>query len=501
MLPSQVLPSYTVENYLKALLQAQIGFRSDDLVPMGRLAAALGVVPGTATTMVKTLAESGLVRYEPYAGVRLTPAGEKLAAMVLRRHRLIELFLVNVMGMSWTEVHEEAEHLEHAVSERLIERIDEMLGRPAVDPHGDPIPDPEGTVDRREYDTLLTCPLGARVAVSRVTDQDTSFLRFVERHDLKPGSVVEVAERDEAADSVRLKGENDREITIGARAASKVLVRAVQIAILSLLVPLYALAQTAPASQSPPAAGSSSRPFEIMDNSFLLEEAFNQERGIFQNILGFQRDNGAWSFAFTQEWPFHSQQHQLSYTVPCSGVSGDNGFGDVMVNYRYQALTEDPGIPAFSPRLSLILPTGTSEFTYNSVGLQGNLPVSKQFGDTYLHANAGLTWYPRADAQPGVAGSDRVSLVTPHISGSAIYRVRPMFNLMLESVVEFDQVANPDGTKDRDIVFTFSPGARGGWNLGDQQVIVGAAIPITWVESDSSAGMLLYLSYELPFKK
>ena len=224
-----MLPSYTVENYLKALLQAQIGMRPDELVPMGKLAAALGVVPGTATTMVKTLAESGLVQYEPYAGVRLTTAGEKLAAMVLRRHRLIELFLVQVMGMSWTEVHEEAEHLEHAVSERLIERIDEMLGRPAVDPHGDPIPDSHGAVDRREYDTLLTCPLHARVAVSRVTDQDTTFLRFVERHDLKPGSIVEVEERDEAADSVRLKGDSDREITIGTRAASKVLVESLEV--------------------------------------------------------------------------------------------------------------------------------------------------------------------------------------------------------------------------------------------------------------------------------
>ena len=95
---------------------------------MGQLAAALGVVPGTATTMVKALAESGLVRYEPYAGVRLTKAGEKLAALVLRRHRLVELFLVKVMGMSWTEVHDEAEALEHAVSDRLIDRIDEMLG-------------------------------------------------------------------------------------------------------------------------------------------------------------------------------------------------------------------------------------------------------------------------------------------------------------------------------------------------------------------------------------
>src|SRR6187200_2537401 len=149
-----MLPSSTVENYLKAIYQAQTGLpRVDALVPMGQLASALGVTPGTATTMVKALAESGLVRYEPYAGVRLSAAGEKIAARVLRRHRLIELFLGKVMGMSWTEVHEEAEHLEHAVSDRLIERIDEMLGRPSVDPHGDPIPGPEGTLAKAEYDT------------------------------------------------------------------------------------------------------------------------------------------------------------------------------------------------------------------------------------------------------------------------------------------------------------------------------------------------------------
>ena len=174
------LSSYTVENYLKAILQAQLHLaRKGDLVPMGQLAGALGVVPGTATTMVKTLAESGLVKYEPYAGVRLTASGERLAALVVRRHRLIELFLVKVMGMSWTEVHEEAEHLEHAVSDRLIDRIDEMLGRPAVDPHGDPIPDPDGVLERRPLDSLLSCPLREPVTISRVTDQDPEFLRFI----------------------------------------------------------------------------------------------------------------------------------------------------------------------------------------------------------------------------------------------------------------------------------------------------------------------------------
>jgi len=201
------LPSSTVENYLKAILQAQLHLeRRTDLVPMGQLAGALGVVPGTATTMVKTLADSGLVKYEPYAGVRLTAAGEKLAALVVRRHRLIELFLVQIMGLSWTDVHEEAELLEHAVSDRLIERMDEMLGRPHADPHGDPIPTSDGVLERRPFDTLLTCPLHAPMTIQRVTDQDPEFLRFAERRDLKPGETVEVLERDAAADSVRIRG-------------------------------------------------------------------------------------------------------------------------------------------------------------------------------------------------------------------------------------------------------------------------------------------------------
>jgi DtxR family Mn-dependent transcriptional regulator len=495
-----MLPSYTVENYLKAILQAQIGLSRNQLVPMGQLASALGVVPGTATTMVKALAESGLVKYEPYAGVRLTAAGEKLAAMVLRRHRLIELFLVKVMGMSWTEVHDEAEHLEHAVSDRLIERIDEMLGRPSVDPHGDPIPDQHGAVDRREYDTLLTCPLGARVTVSRVTDQDTSFLRFVERHHLKPGSTIRVEERDTDADSVRLLAEGDKEITIGARAASKVLVQAVQVMLLCLLPLAAAFAQT----PAPSGSSASSRPFGIIDNSFLVEEAFNQEPGIFQSIFGFHRSSDAWAFAFTQEWPVGSLRHQFSYTLPWAGFDSTRGFGDAVVNYRYQLVEEDPGIPAISPRLSLVLPTGSGELSYDAWGLQANIPGSKQFGDYYLHANVGFTWFPKVttivDRSCRNVDCD-VALFSPHLAASAIYRVRDMFNVMLEGVLEFEEVPLVDSQTTRDTVFTLSPGFRGGWNLGDHQLIVGAAVPITWVASDSTAGILLYLSYELPFRR
>jgi DtxR family Mn-dependent transcriptional regulator len=223
-----MLPSSTVENYLKAIYQGQSALAHEQrLVPMGQVATALGVTPGTATTMVKALAESGLAEYEPYSGVRLSAAGEKLAGLVLRRHRLVELFLVQVMGMSWAEVHDEAEHLEHVVSERLIDRIDEMLGRPTHDPHGDPIPDPEGAITTRHLDNLLTCPLGISLTVTRITDQDPAFLRFIENNDLKPGRPVEVESRDAAADSVILRGKDERRITIGARAASKLLVEAV----------------------------------------------------------------------------------------------------------------------------------------------------------------------------------------------------------------------------------------------------------------------------------
>src|SRR6266511_2932945 len=220
-----MLPSSTVENYLKAIFIGVGQLPAGQRLPrMGQLAASLSVAPGTATTMVKALAESGLVQYEPYNGVRLTAAGSRLAALVLRRHRLIELFLVQMLGLRWDEVHEEAEQLEHVVSDRLIERIDEMLGHPEVDPHGDPIPTRDGELISPELDTLLTCPLHTRVTITRVTDQDAAFLRFIENSALKPGQAIEVEARDDAAHSVRVKLPNDQQMTSGTRAASRLLV-------------------------------------------------------------------------------------------------------------------------------------------------------------------------------------------------------------------------------------------------------------------------------------
>ena len=217
------MPTSTVEDYLKRILLEEDRL-AGERVPMGQIAAGLDVTPGTVTAMVKTLADSGLLDYEPYAGVRLAAAGRQLAAHVLRRHRLIELFLVEVMGMDWSEVHGEAERLEHAVSERLIERMDEMLDRPVVDPHGDPIPDAHGRVAEPARTSLATCPVGEPQKVARVEDQSPEFLRLVERRGLRPGRRLRVEARDAAADIVRLRFGRGAAIDLGFRAAGKILV-------------------------------------------------------------------------------------------------------------------------------------------------------------------------------------------------------------------------------------------------------------------------------------
>ncbi len=211
----------TVEDYLKQIYQAQLT-SPDSLVPTGQVASALKVAPSTATAMVKTLAEAGLVEYEPYSGVCLTPAGEKLASHVLRRHRLVELFLVEVMGMDWSDVHSEAELLEHAVSERLLRRIDTMLGGPEVDPHGDPIPTAGGKVATADYANLVTCPVGASLMLVQVTDQASDFLRLMESYGLLPGVPVEVVARNESADTVEVRPLGGNRVSLGFRAASKI---------------------------------------------------------------------------------------------------------------------------------------------------------------------------------------------------------------------------------------------------------------------------------------
>ncbi len=217
------MPTSTVEDYLKRIYLEQA--QSDGgLVSPGRIAQALSVAPGTVTAMMKTLTESQLVIYEPYAGVRLTPAGLRLAAHVIRRHRLVELFLVRIMGMDWSEVHRDAEVLEHAISDKLLARMDEKLGHPSFDPHGDPIPMTGGLLPALEQESLCSCPLDVRLTVARVTDQRSEFLQLLERHRLKPGGGLHVRARDELTETVQIEPEEGEPLQLGFRAAARVLV-------------------------------------------------------------------------------------------------------------------------------------------------------------------------------------------------------------------------------------------------------------------------------------
>jgi DtxR family Mn-dependent transcriptional regulator len=217
------MPSSTVENYLKQiyLMEQSAG---DALISMGEIASAMGVVPGTATSMIKTLADSGLVEYAPRGGVRLTTGGRKLALHVLRRHRLVELFLVQVLGLDWSEVHAEAEELEHTISDKVLDRIDAFLGHPSVDPHGDPIPSAKGHVSAASTTSLADCATATSLRVSRVLDQDPAFLQFASRSGLRPGATVTVQSREAMAGAVSVKPEGAKPVTLGTAAAEKILV-------------------------------------------------------------------------------------------------------------------------------------------------------------------------------------------------------------------------------------------------------------------------------------
>jgi DtxR family Mn-dependent transcriptional regulator len=218
------VPSLTVENYVKtiALIAARNPVGSS--VGTGELAQALNVSPGTVTGMLKTLSEANLATYTPYEGARLTESGQRLAMKVIRRHRLLERFLAETLTMPWDEVHEEAEHMEHAASERLIDRIDAYLGYPAVDPHGDPIPRADGSLTETEGVALARCQPGQHFRVVRVVDQDPSFLRYLSECGLELNATGDLLEnRPEAGALVcRLGG---RSVALGLAAAGKVLVK------------------------------------------------------------------------------------------------------------------------------------------------------------------------------------------------------------------------------------------------------------------------------------
>jgi DtxR family Mn-dependent transcriptional regulator len=217
------MASLTVENYVKAIYQ--LSHQSGDgAVATGQIATALGVLPGTVTSMLKTLDESNLATYTPYEGVRLTPSGRALALRVLRRHRLIEQFLSQTLNLTWDEVHHEAENMEHAVSDSLIDRIDAYLGHPATDPHGDPIPKADGTMALAADRPLVECKVGDRFRIARVVDQSSDFLRHLSKLGLAIGAQASVVANDTTRDNLTIRLSRGDE-TLSREMAAKLMVR------------------------------------------------------------------------------------------------------------------------------------------------------------------------------------------------------------------------------------------------------------------------------------
>ena len=257
-------------------------------------------------------------------------------------------------------------------------------------------------------------------------------------------------------------------------------------------------------------ASAQQEPIEVIeDNSFLIEEAYNQEPGVVQHIFQAIYSNDprqrGWAFAFTQEWPIYGQDHQFSYTVLSYHLINDGdrqyGIGDTLLNYRYQALDEGPGKPAFAPRFSLILPTGNrGKGTGNGVvGYQWSLPFSKKVASRLaLHGNFGVTYLPhvRSPMDNGQLSPKR-SLVSPWVGGSAIYALLPRLHLMLEWLSIIQDNINGSGRAVRTFNPLLSPGFRAAVvNEEDLQIVVGAGIPIGLNRQVNNLSGFFYFSVE-----
>jgi hypothetical protein len=252
---------------------------------------------------------------------------------------------------------------------------------------------------------------------------------------------------------------------------------------------------------------SPSKKFKIMDNSFFIEEAFNQEAGVVQHISSLLRhwgpknDPNGWGFGFTQEWPLGGMRHQFSYTLTHSTIDGvRSGMGDSLLNYRYQAATEEVHGFAMAPRLSLVVPTGREGLILpsgeregalgsGSTGLQANLPISKQFSDLYLHFNAGGTWFP----------GSRSGLKSYQAGGSAIWQLHPRLNLMTELVALAEGSKVSSHTRWEYPVLAI-PGFRSALDVGSTQLVWGIGVPLSLTGAAPSRGLFLYFSVEHPFR-
>lgn len=257
----------------------------------------------------------------------------------------------------------------------------------------------------------------------------------------------------------------------------------------------------------PLGAQTPAHPLPIQDNSFLLEEAYNQEAGVIQHIQTFSRlqRGGDWVYTFTEEWPWGGQRHQVSLTLPVQRLAsspdgGRRGLGDFSLNYRFQALGDGASPVAFAPRLSLLFPTGNHREGRGNghLGLQVNLPLSVSLGSSFVsHINLGHTYTPHAKDLLG----QEADIGTTHVGQSFVWLARQDLNLLLEfAYTTGDVVAGPGVRQPAQSAF-ISPGIRGAWNLrGGLQVVPGLAFPIGVGPSRGEKAVFLYLSLEHPFR-
>lgn len=243
---------------------------------------------------------------------------------------------------------------------------------------------------------------------------------------------------------------------------------------------------------------------QIQDNSFIIEEAYNQESGVVQHISTFARPSGGdgWAYGFTQEWPLGGIRHQLSYTIPVENIEGfGTGLGDVALNYRYQLLGNPDAATVVAPRLSLILPTGDHEEDRGAgaLGFQTNLPLSLVLAPQLVtHWNAGATITPSAKNLLG----EEATTASFNLGASAIWLLLPSFNLMVEALWLSTESVATAGETVRDESLLLNPGIRGAFNLAnDLQIVPGVAYTFDIGSDSDDDALFVYLSFEHPFKR
>ena len=265
----------------------------------------------------------------------------------------------------------------------------------------------------------------------------------------------------------------------------------------NVLVLLLHLVLPALAWAGPPSAPDTK---PIQDNSFLIEEAYNQERGVVQHINTFQRfHSGDWVYTFTQEWPVPDQSHQLSITVPVVRMEDHRGIGDLALNYRYQLLGDSDARVAMAPRFSVLLPTGSAEkgLGAGGVGLQGLLPVSIVLHPQIVtHWNVGVTFTPVAKNPAGI--KDHTTDFS--LGQSIIWLVHPRINVLVETLWTSEETIESRDAKTRRETLFLNPGIRWAHNLHHGlQIVPGVAFPVGIGPSSGEWGVFFYLSFEHPF--